>query len=127
MRRLRELNRYRAKQLEQAARERMVGDYDDDQDFGGIFMVPSPIHKGVDLRCIAANDAGWDHVSISPSLPRTPTWSEMEYIKRLFFKPDETAMQLHVTPADHISIHPYVLHLWRPHDVLIPLPPALFV
>jgi hypothetical protein len=80
------------------------------------------------LRIIASNRGGWDHVSVS--LPdRCPTWAEMDAIKRLFFNPDEIAMQLHVAEADHISIHPYVLHLWRPHSKLkrIPLPPKDFV
>jgi hypothetical protein len=51
----------------------------------------------------------------------------MEYAKRTFFHPNEVAMQLHVAEDEHISIHPYVLHLWRPHDVKIPLPPRMMV
>jgi hypothetical protein len=47
----------------------------------------------------------------------------MEYVKRAFFKDDETAMQLHVPPTQHINNHPYVLHLWRPVKVAIPMPP----
>lgn len=65
------------------------------------------------LRIIASNGAGWDHVSVS--LPdRCPTWDDMEYVRKLFFKPDETVMQLHVPESDHINNHPYCLHLWRP-------------
>jgi hypothetical protein len=52
----------------------------------------------------------------------------MEQVKRLFFKPDEAAMQLHVPVNEHLSAHPFCLHLWRPNDGRqIPLPPALFV
>jgi hypothetical protein len=51
----------------------------------------------------------------------------MEQIKRLFFNDNEVAMQLHVTPDNHISVHPHCLHIWRPHDVEIPLPPKEFV
>ena len=51
----------------------------------------------------------------------------MEQVKRLFFRDDETAMQLHVQPADHINCHPHCLHLWRPHGVEIPRPPAFMV
>lgn len=80
----------------------------------------------VPLVVIAANGEGWDHISVSAP-NRTPTWSEMEAIKRLFFEPHETAMQLHVPPADHINRHPYVLHLWRPHDMMIPRPPGWMV
>ena len=51
----------------------------------------------------------------------------MEHIKRLFFADDETAMELHVPPDKHINTHPNCLHLWRPQDQPIPLPPSIFV
>jgi hypothetical protein len=51
----------------------------------------------------------------------------MEWVKRRFFKDSEVAMQLHVTPEDHININPNVLHLWRPHRLVIPLPPKAYV
>ena len=93
-------------------------------DLGGAFCVSGK--GGAKLNVIASSGEGWDHVSVS--LPhRCPTWDEMETVKRLFFKPDETAMQLHVPVAAHISVHTYCLHLWRPHDVAIPLPPAVLV
>lgn len=82
-----------------------------------------------ELRVIASGNEGgegWDHVSVS--LPdRCPTWEEMEFIKRLFFRDDEVAMQLHVPPKDHISVHDYCLHLWRPQNEKIPLPPSIMV
>jgi hypothetical protein len=88
----------------------------------GAFLIPYPL-GGTGLRVIAATGEGWDHVSVS--LPdRTPTWAEMEFIKRMFFRDTEVAMQLHVTPEKHINIHPYVLHLWRPHYARIPMPPG---
>src|SRR5262245_1585840 len=74
------------------------------------------------LRVLASSGEGWDHVSVSLST-RTPTWAEMELIKRTFFKDEETAMQLHVPPTEHINNHPFVLHIWRPHKEKIPLPP----
>lgn len=86
----------------------------------GAFEVAGP--AGVALRVIASTSGGWDHVSVS--LPaRTPTWEEMEFIKRLFFRENETAMQLHVPPAEHINHHPHCLHLWRPQTLAIPRPP----
>lgn len=51
----------------------------------------------------------------------------MEQVKRLFFKPDEVAFQLHLPPSDHISVHPYCLHIWRPHRGKVPLPPKAMV
>lgn len=91
----------------------------------GMFHVPSPIDRAP-LCIIASSGGGWDHVSVSRQ-NRCPNWPEMEHVKRLFFKDDETAMQLHVPPSDHISIHPYCLHLWRPHDTEIPRPPSWMV
>ena len=94
-------------------------------DTAGAFVLPSPVDHGA-LRVVAAADAGWDHVSVSRE-DRIPTWAEMELIKRLFFRDNETAMQLHVASAQHINIHPHCLHLWRPHRKPIPLPPRQFV
>jgi hypothetical protein len=90
-----------------------------------MFHLPSPIDKAP-LRVVASSGEGWDHVSVSRQ-NRCPNWPEMEFIKRAFFKDDETAMQLHVPPSDHISIHPFCLHLWRPHGVEIPRPPSIMV
>lgn len=75
---------------------------------------------------IASWGAAWDHVSVSYP-DRCPTWAEMERVKRAFFRSEETAMQLHVPPADHINVHPFCLHLWRPHDAEIPMPPKWMV
>lgn len=91
----------------------------------GVFSVPSAIDKA-ELRIVASAGEGWDHVSVSRR-NRCPNWQEMEQIKRLFFKDEETAMQLHVPASDHINAHPYCLHLWRPHAVQIPRPPGWMV
>jgi hypothetical protein len=91
----------------------------------GVFIVPSPIDHGP-LRVIATTGEGWDHVSVS-RVNRCPNWPEMEHIKRLFFRDEETAMQLHVPPSDHINIHPHCLHLWRPTQGVIPRPPSWMV
>jgi len=101
----------------------MYGNTGDDKT--GVFELPSPADQE-SMIVIASNDAGWDHVSVSRA-DRCPTWEEMEHVKHLFFKPEETAMQLHVPQTDHINCHPHCLHLWRPHLVKIPRPPAEFV
>lgn len=91
----------------------------------GAFWVPSPIDRQM-MRVVAGTDDGWDHVSVS-RMSRCPNWGEMEHVKRLFFRDDETAMQLHVPPACHISNNPNCLHLWRPHKESIPRPPKYMV
>lgn len=90
----------------------------------GMFAVTSP--AGGTLRVIATAHYGWDHASISRP-DRTPSWEEMEHVKHLFFRENETAMQLHVPAIEHVNNHPHCLHLWRPQNVEIPRPPSEFV
>ncbi len=91
----------------------------------GVFELASPT-DGAPLLVIASCGDGWDHVSVSRK-KRCPNWPEMEFIKRSFFRDDEVCMQLHVAAADHISHHPNCLHIWRPQNALIPLPPKMMV
>jgi len=91
----------------------------------GAFKLPSPI-DGQSLAVVASSDYGWDHVSVSRS-SRPPNWPEMEFIKRKFFKDDETVVQFHVPPTEHINCHPNCLHLWRPQNHTIPRPPSWMV
>lgn len=119
MRNLLELNQYRVCDRGVAERYGSFGD-----DTSGVFKLKSP--TGRVLFVIASSGEGWDHVSVS--MPKkTPSWTDMEFVKRTFFKPDEAAFQLHVPTTDHISIHNHCLHLWRPIDAQIPLPPKGFV
>lgn len=89
---------------------------------GGCFKIQSPLQKDQDLFIIASNTFGWDHVSVSMKR-RIPTWIEMDYIRSLFFEDNEIVMQLHPARSHHINIMEYCLHLWRPQNQEIPLPP----
>ncbi len=111
------INRYR---LDVAKRMGWNGD-----DTCGCFRIPSPIDRQP-LMIQASSEDGWDHVSVSRT-KRCPNWPEMDFIRQQFFKDDEVVMQLHVARADHINVHPYCLHLWRPHAGAIPLPPGWMV
>ena len=91
----------------------------------GSFLIPSPA-TGATLRIIASAAIGWDHVSVSTK-KRCPNWLEMSRVKDLFFWPHECVMQLHVPEDDHVNTHAFCLHLWRPHDLVIPRPPSLLV
>lgn len=120
MRKLRQIDKYRNTSKKVTDYFGGVGD-----DYCGAFNVPSP-STGEILFVLASNNMGWEHVSVSHET-RCPTWEEMDYVKRLFFKPTETAMQLHVAEKNHISVHPNCLHLWRPKKGGVPLPPKEFV
>ena len=120
MRNLTELDHLR---LRDARVLQMYGGFGDDR--GGVFTVKSKIDR-VPMRVVASSGDGWDHVSVS-RYNRCPNWIEMEQVKHLFFKEDETAMQLHVPASDHINYHPHCLHIWRPTDKEIPRPPGMMV
>jgi len=97
--------------------------------FNGVFFIP---YQDVTLKVICADRTTWkgsgmpgkpwEHVSVS--LPdRCPTWLEMEYVRELFWRDDETVMQLSVPRSNHINIHATCLHMWRPVNHNIPVPP----
>lgn len=93
----------------------------------GLFIVPPAPEFDEPLRVIASNGGGWDHVSVSAA-NRPPTWDEMNYVARMFFKDDETCVQYHVPETDHVNYHPNCLHMWRPRrGKSMPRPPAMFV
>lgn len=107
------------------------GPYASDYTYGanGAFSIRNPLaqdNKSKIIFVIVSNQAGWDHLSASLT-HRCPRWEEMEYLKRLFFEPDEIAYELHVAESKHINRHPYCLHIWRPQGIKIPLPPEIFV
>jgi hypothetical protein len=78
------------------------------------------------LAVVLSTGLGWDHVSVS-CRDRVPRYSEMKAVKLLCFKVDEWAYELHAPPRKHINVHPNVLHLWRPHEGHIPIPPPELV
>jgi len=119
MRDLTELNQYRRPDLEITR----IGAYGGRGE--GVFIIQH-LPTAATLRILASSGDGWDHVSVSLR-DRCPTWTEMEFVKRLFFRSGETAMQLHVPAAAHINRHPFTLHLWRPQAVPIPRPPIYMV
>ncbi len=91
----------------------------------GLFMVPG---MGGDLKVLACDggDAGWDHVSVSLK-NRCPNWIEMSKVKDLFFSDDETVVQFHPKKSEYVNNHPHCLHLWKPVNKEIELPPSILV
>jgi hypothetical protein len=74
---------------------------------------------------------GWEHVSVHVcdvnGSERLPGWAEMDHLKDLFWEPSETVVQYHVPKTDHVNVHPFTLHLWRPTGAEMPRPPQLLV
>ena len=101
----------------------LYGSYGDETT--GVFVVQSCVDRKP-LLIIASAGEGWEHVSVSRDT-RTPTWGEMDQIKRLMWDDEEAVMQLHPPRSMWVNHHPYCLHLWRPTDTAIPLPPPILV
>ncbi len=94
----------------------------------GIFMIP---FKTVELKVIVSAadidpDFPWDHVSVSLQ-NRCPNWPEMCHIKDVFFDDDEAVVQYHPPRSEYVNCHPYCLHLWKPLNEKLPLPPRIMV
>jgi hypothetical protein len=90
---------------------------------GGCFCVP---YENVELMVIASDGGGWDHISISLK-SRCPTWEEMEHVRRHFALPHEVWLQFGLPAKDHINLHPYCLHWFRPQHRKVSLPPPIMV
>ncbi|KLU61862.1 hypothetical protein CEB3_c17800 [Peptococcaceae bacterium CEB3] len=112
------------KSLEEINRRREVMIQDTGED-GGWAFVYLPTRKKPSL-VIFSWGGGWDHVSISNE-KSSCTWHEMALIKGIFFREDEYAVQYHPPKAQYANMRPYVLHLWRPQNEKLPVPPIEMV
>jgi hypothetical protein len=95
----------------------------------GAFHLQGPC--GCELAIISSGtdaETGWEHVSVSTNR-RIPNWTEMCFVKDLFWDEEEAVMQLHPPKSSYVNVHPYCLHLWRPTGDAgcIPLPDPVLV
>jgi hypothetical protein len=92
----------------------------------GVFVLAGPEkHK---LFCIASNEMEWEHVSVSLHHKiRLPTWTEMCFVKALFWAPQEIVVQYHPAEEDYINFQGSTLHLWAPVGSVLPHPPHWMV
>ncbi len=74
----------------------------------------------------ASDGAGWEHVSVS-LIHRVPSWEEMCRVKAIFWDDEDVVIQYHPARSNYVNHNPYVLHLWRPIDDVIPMPPVFCV
>lgn len=91
--------------------------------FGGVFYDKK---SRCNLNFIMSSGAGFEHCSVSMPT-RCPSWEQMCTVKDAFWNEDEVCMQLHPAKKDYINNHPYCLHIWKPIDEEIPLPPTIMV
>lgn len=69
---------------------------------------------------------GWEHLSVSFD-DMLPNWNYMQEMKEMFWKDDEECFQLHPKKENYINNHEYCLHIWRPLEQQIPIPPTILV
>lgn len=95
----------------------------------GLFLIPC----GTDfIQCIASDGMGWEHVSVTVrtknrSITQIPTWEVMQWMKEVFWDDEDVVIQFHPAKSEYVNNHPNVLHLWRPTDVVIPVPNSILV
>lgn len=92
----------------------------------GKFIIPT---KGAVYQVIASTGLGWDHVSVSVIRPnnqlRIASFEELEMIRSMFFLKDETVIEFHPRKQDYVNQNEFVLHLWRPNQEILPIPPMM--
>lgn len=105
-----------------------------DNSFGnnGYFVIPHHRIKNYVYIAIAADGMNWEHVSVSVTeigkkQHRCPTWEEMCYVKSVFWDKEDCVIEYHPAESEYVNVHPYCLHLWRPTNQIIPIPPKEMV
>jgi len=111
------------KQLEQYRLR--VGDYATafGEPYGAFDRVPGPCGESLTIMMIDGIDTGWEHVSVS-TRRRIPNWTEMSFVKKLFWDPEECVVQFHPPQSEYVNTYSKVLHLWRWRKGTFPQPPA---
>ena len=70
----------------------------------------------------------WEHVSVCPYKKRiVPSWDDMCRIKDIFWHDEECVVQFHPPKKDYVNNMENCLHLWRPINQEIPMPPSIMV
>ena len=84
--------------------------------------------KGIDkaLHFMFSWGCGFEHLSVSTPI-KCPTWEQMCKMKDIFWRDDEVCMQLHPKKEDYVNCMDYCLHIWKPIDQEIPMPPSIMV
>lgn len=93
----------------------------------GLFTFPlAPL--GPVVTCLVGTGHGWEHVSVTmPLQHRCCTWEEMCQVRDVFWPPEDCVVQYHPPQSDYVNKHPTCLHLWRPQDGFMPVPPTWMV
>ena len=71
---------------------------------------------------------GWEHLSISPiTKKQMPSWDLMCRMKDMFWEENETCVEYHPAKENYVNNMPYCLHIRKPINQELPIPPSIFV
>ena len=83
-------------------------------------------YSGKFLNFIFSYQMGWEHLSVS--MPnKTPSWDQMCVMKDIFWNEDEACVEYHPKKEDYVNNHQHCLHIWKPTNETLPLPPSILV
>ena len=92
----------------------------------GAFDMPGPCGERLTIVAADGRDTGWEHVSVS-TRRRIPNWTEMAFVKDLFWQPEECVVQFHPPRSRYVNNYSVVLHMWRWTRGEFPMPPDVLV
>lgn len=98
-------------------------------DFGS-FFIPCGKSQIIVVASSGSEEIPWEHVSLRSrdyKGERCPTWEEMCFVKDMFWDDEECVVQFHPPKSEYVNNHPFVLHLWKPTNAVIPTPPSIAV
>jgi hypothetical protein len=97
----------------------------------GILRIPHTKKDGTKrykkATCVFSTGGGWEHVSVALINGNTPTWEDMCLVKDMFWTDEEEVIQIHPKKSEYVNLKDNCLHLWRPTDGELKLPPKAFV
>lgn len=91
----------------------------------GAFEMPGPCGERLTIVAADGRDTLWEHVSVS-TRRRIPNWTEMCFVKDLFWSPQECVVQFHPPRDAYVNNYSVVLHMWR-YIRGFPMPPGILV
>ncbi len=109
-----------------------TGTMGSDSSYGnnGVFILTfrSPGRSTDIVNCVASDGEGWEHVSVGlRGRKAVPPWDIMCKVKDLFWDEEDCVIQFHPPKSQYVNYHPGILHLWRPVNKNVEIPPTILV
>ena len=67
----------------------------------GAFLIK---YETYEVYCIASDGGGWEHVSVSYSATKIPSWNMMCFIKNMFWDEEDCVIQFHPPKANMLIV-----------------------